>query len=150
VRVDCVSHLFISHPVSCRVQTSYVSVEPKRRKQAPPSPHPTQPQQPGTAPPADTSIAQSPAAPAGVPAVSGVAASTPPPHPHLSGGVAEQRPRRGSSGRELRRARIVITVQRTENYKRWLQENPLQAIIAGDGAAEDFTDDKETADSADD
>jgi hypothetical protein len=42
-------------------------------------------------------------------------------------------PRRGSGGRDLRRARIVITVQRTESYKRWLEENPLQAMIAGDG-----------------
>jgi hypothetical protein len=44
---------------------------------------------------------------------------------------------RGASGgrepRELRRARIVITVKRTKDYERWLEENPLQAIIAGDG-----------------
>jgi hypothetical protein len=46
----------------------------------------------------------------------------------------------GSSGRELRRARIVITVKQTESYKKWLEENPLQAIIAGDG------DDDEEAD----
>ena len=38
-----------------------------------------------------------------------------------------------SSGRELRRARIVITVRRTESYKRWLEENPLQAIMAEEG-----------------
>lgn len=38
-----------------------------------------------------------------------------------------------AAGRELRRARIVITVKRTESYKKWLEENPLQAIIAGDG-----------------
>ena len=37
-----------------------------------------------------------------------------------------------ASGRELRRARIVITVRRTESYKRWLEENPLQAIIASE------------------
>lgn len=36
-------------------------------------------------------------------------------------------------GRELRRARIVITVRRTDNYKQWLEENPLQAMIASDG-----------------
>lgn len=39
----------------------------------------------------------------------------------------------GSRERELRRARIVITVKRTESYKAWLEANPLQAIIAGDG-----------------
>lgn len=124
-----------------------MAVEPKRRKQAPPSPHPTQPQQPGGAP-AGTSLALPPPSPAGAPAVSGVAGT---PQPHM-GGVADagqqQRPRRGSSGRELRRARIVITVRRTENYKRWLEENPLQAIIAGDGAADDY--DKATAHSTDD
>jgi hypothetical protein len=37
-----------------------------------------------------------------------------------------------SGGRELRRARIVVTVRRTESYTRWLEENPLQAIIASE------------------
>jgi hypothetical protein len=39
----------------------------------------------------------------------------------------------GSGSRELRRARILVTVKRTESYKRWLEENPTQrqAIIAG-------------------
>lgn len=41
-------------------------------------------------------------------------------------------PRSSLGGRELRRARIVITVRRTESYKRWLEENPLQAIIASE------------------
>ena len=38
-----------------------------------------------------------------------------------------------SGSRELRRARILVTVKRTENYTRWLEENPSQrqAIIAG-------------------
>jgi hypothetical protein len=45
--------------------------------------------------------------------------------------ISTQASGRGSSGgRELRRARIVVTVRRTENYKRWLEENPLHAIIA--------------------
>ena len=39
---------------------------------------------------------------------------------------------RRSSTRELRRARIVVTVRRTESYKAWLDENPFQAVIAGD------------------
>ena len=43
------------------------------------------------------------------------------------------RQRGSAGGRELRRARIVITVKRTRDYERWLEENPLQAIIAGDG-----------------
>ena len=37
-----------------------------------------------------------------------------------------------SSARELRRARIVITLRRTESYTRWLEENPLQAMIPSD------------------
>jgi hypothetical protein len=49
----------------------------------------------------------------------------------------------GSSGRELRRARIVITVKRTESYKQWLEENPLQAIIASDGGGDDDDEDDE-------
>lgn len=104
------SHLhfsFLSH--WSRVQTSYVTVEPKRRKPAP---------------------AATPASPSTL-SVSGTqptyVSSTPlPPQESIQ-------TRRGSSGRELRRARIVITVKRTESYKRWLEENPLQAIIAGDG-----------------
>jgi len=36
-------------------------------------------------------------------------------------------------------------VQRTDSYKRWLEDNPLQAIIAGDGG-----DDDEEADAEED
>lgn len=32
----------------------------------------------------------------------------------------------------LRRARIVITVQRTDAYKKWLEENPIQDVISGE------------------
>ena len=39
---------------------------------------------------------------------------------------------RRMSTRELRRARIVVTVRRTASYRAWLDENPLQAVIAGD------------------
>lgn len=44
----------------------------------------------------------------------------------------EEQERRTTTTRELRRARIVITVRRTQSYKEWLEENPLQAVIAGD------------------
>jgi len=37
-----------------------------------------------------------------------------------------------SGGKELRRARMIITVKRTDDYKKWLEEHPLQDIIAGD------------------
>jgi hypothetical protein len=40
----------------------------------------------------------------------------------------------------------VITVRRTESYKRWLEENPLQAVIAGDG--DDVEEEAEEAEAA--
>jgi hypothetical protein len=104
---------------SCyRVQTSYVTVEPKRRKQVP-SPQ-LQPATPPHGPP-----------PLGGGFQGEASALTTPPARGRQG---------GASGRELRRARIVITVKQTESYKKWLEENPLQAVIAGDG------DDDEEAD----
>ena len=104
--------------ISIRVQTSYVTVEPKRKK---------------------------------------VTAGTPPLQPILSqegGAVSVQSgdspsvssqlgPGRSAGGRELRRARIVITVQRTESYKQWLEENPLQRVITEDGDEEHVMDDVE-------
>jgi hypothetical protein len=75
------------------VNTSYVAVEPKRKKQ--------------------TQI-----------------------EPDLSSNKAdtttEDQEKRIGESRELRRARIVITMKRTDCYKLWLEENPLQAVIAGD------------------
>lgn len=79
-----------------RVQTSYVNVEPKRKRQD----EPTSP-----------NVSQFDTPPSSKSAVADGA---------------------GGKHRELRRARIVITVRRTESYKQWLQENPLQAIIVGD------------------
>ena len=46
-----------------------------------------------------------------------------------------------ASGRELRRARIVITVQRTASYKQWLDENPSQSVLAEDDVDEGEADD---------
>lgn len=37
-----------------------------------------------------------------------------------------------SAAGTLRRARMIITLQRTEVYKKWLEENPVQDIITGD------------------
>ena len=59
----------------------------------------------------------------------------------------------GSGSRELRRARILVTVKRTESYKRWLEENPTQrqAIMAGTAAvtAEDIVVGGSTSNNAD-
>lgn len=38
---------------------------------------------------------------------------------------------KGVSG-TMRRARMIITVQRTDAYKKWLRENPVQEVITGD------------------
>lgn len=32
----------------------------------------------------------------------------------------------------LRRARIIITVRRTKAYEKWLEENPIQDVISGE------------------
>lgn len=158
----------------CRIHTSYVNVEPKRRKQAPlphsdsdviliqPS-HPesdiagsvpasatltgtgtdativtaSTPDQGGDSKPeaATTRSGKSP-----VSAEPAAAEVFPAPATRLEGkaqpttvSTTRQGGSRSSSGgRELRRARIVVTVRRTESYKRWLEENPLQAIIASE------------------
>jgi hypothetical protein len=93
--------------VWCRVQTSYVAVEPKRRRQDPRR----------SSNRSDTGdLAAS---------LSTTAASA----EVLGTGESQDR---SQSGRELRRARIVITVKRTESYRQWLLDNPLQSVLAGD------------------
>jgi len=133
-----------------RVQTSYVTVEPKRRKQQPqssPVPGVIMEEQrqvssefAGLAAPVPIQAlvpAQASAQePTSAPVLSPLTASS-----GRQGGTAGKsgggKVSSSSGGRELRRARIVITVKRTASYKQWLEENPLQAIIAGDGGEED-------------
>jgi hypothetical protein len=106
---DFSQHNFLSlssiQNFSFRIQTSYVAVEPKRKRQQEFA--------------SSATASPTPAAAA--------APSKGRHHQHQSSSAAS------SAVRELRRARIVITVKRTESYKRWLEENPLQAVIAGDG-----------------
>eukprot|EP00804_Cyclotella_cryptica_P027661 CCRYP_010280-RA/>CCRYP_010280-RA protein AED:0.03 eAED:0.03 QI:642/1/1/1/1/1/2/114/252 len=45
---------------------------------------------------------------------------------------SQSQSRHKSSPGTLRRARIVITVQRTDAYKKWLEENPVQDVISGE------------------
>lgn len=84
-----------------------------------------------------TAPATAAAAAVATPSESGTGTAEPAQSSDPSQGTAsEQQPaesRKGPTIRELRRARIVITVRRTEGYKQWLKENPLQAVIAGDG-----------------
>lgn len=114
------------------VHTSYVTVEPKKKRAA------SMPEEPE--PGSQTSSAASAEAP---PATEGASPQVAPMSPSTQGGSqnppqetapSSERSHGGRSagGRELRRARIVITVRRSESYKQWLEENPLQAIIASD------------------
>lgn len=116
---------------SSRVQTSYVTVEPKRKKRVTP---PAGEVGSGTDQP-QSYVTHSPTA----------AAAYPQAHPHhTQEGRPPSRQRREGKQRgerELKRARIVITVRRTAAYKQWLDDNPLQAIIAGDVDDENRTTD---------
>ena len=103
-----------------RVQTSYVTVEPKRRKQGQGGASGGQGDAPSPPAAAATTAAAGPSSEAASDQTG-------------QGSSRQQKAAGGAGGRELRRARIVITVKRTESYERWLEENPLQAIIAGDG-----------------
>ena len=111
--------------ISLRVQTSYVTVEPKRKKLVTP---PSVEARPGSEQPQQQPVSNVAHAPAS-------AVSYPPAQQQAREGRPPSRQRReGKRGeRVLKRARIVITVRRTPAYKQWLDENPLQAVIAGDG-----------------
>ena len=126
-----------------RVQTSYVTVEPKRKKRDAPS---VEVPGSGTEPGSGSIVASISSVSHAPPSL----AAYPPPVQHQVS-TQERRPSRqrggrGSPGdkrgeRELRRARIVITVRRTPAYKQWLDENPLQAVIAHGGDDEGRTTD---------
>ena len=105
-----------------RVETSYVTVEPKRRRQAAPPPGPETAETSPTAAPQQQQQ------------------QLPNQQSPLAAAV------RSGAVRDLRRARIVITVKRTEMYKQWLQDNPLQAVIAGDGDEVEEVDEAEAID----
>lgn len=119
----------------CRVHTSYVTVEPKRRKNSSPLKE-HQEEVAHSSPPLVLSTENIPKPGySEVTAITGTLEKSPSslhePVESLPGPLGV--PRGRSSGRELRRARIVITVRRTESYTRWLAENPLQAMLANDG-----------------
>lgn len=136
-----------------RIQTSYVAVEPKRKKL-------TQPSQPQVAlPVGDATSAQfssSVQARSSTPQAASTEAikqlkKTPSVARKLSSqqrDSIESKPHQGtieqpssgrskkskgsSKGAEMRRSRIIITVKRTEDYKKWLEENPTHDIPGGD------------------
>lgn len=136
-----------------RIQTSYVAVEPKRKKL-------TQASQPQVAlPVSDATAAQSSSsvqARSSTPQAASIEATkqlskTPSVARKLSSqqrDSVESKPHQGtteqpssgrskkskgsSKGAEMRRSRIIITVKRTEDYKKWLEENPTHDIPGGD------------------
>lgn len=118
------------------MHTSYVTVEPKRRKQASQlSDQDGRGVQKSTHPVTSTRDPSTVSAEEQIPAKESKAAVSQPqqePITQQGGASSRQSGGRGTSGRELRRARIVITVRRTPNYQRWLEENPLQAMTSGD------------------
>lgn len=106
-----------------RVETSYVVVEPKRRKQRPQqggryqAAHQSDMMRP--LPVAAASMAGGTYGLHAVAPIQQVGATT---EPYKSGIGDEKIP--GKEKQEQRRARIIITVRRTEEYKQWLIENP--------------------------
>lgn len=123
------------------VHTSYVSVEPKRKKQNIQIQSSEENLKPGSD---TTSVSTEPSkgekgSPSQQPSGGQIQAKYPPPQQPQTQAAQRDTP----GGRELRRARIVITVKRTESYRQWLLENPLQAIIAG---SPDDTDEEERPD----
>lgn len=127
-----------------RVQTSYVAVEPKRKKQQDVEVVSSTTDQQGR-----NTIGTPEATPAheGLMASTGEANVLQPLHvPTAAGGQGKasipadvqgefsrsRKPQGRAKGSPLRRARIIITVKRTPEYKQWLEENPLQAAITVD------------------
>jgi len=120
-----------------RIQTSYVAVGPKRKKNTATSGADIQAQTMGL-PPGSQSVKatasnQGATSVARMPPTQSVSTTM-----AMSSDIPQSHARLGKSkdsvsgGKELRRARMIITVKRTEDYKKWLNENPLQDPITGD------------------
>ena len=121
-----------------RIHTSYVAVEPKRKRQDFP-----------TEEPSPRLEAQTPPHPIGETTTTNTISSTDQQDStvHAHTGIASeassgqsQQPQKlnqKAKGSPLKRARIIITVKRTQEYKQWLEENPSQDIIAASGGDDD-------------
>ena len=126
VCIRCASshHLNIVFIILHRLQTSYVAVEPKKKKDRAASTG-DQPTSHGSLPTPAESAA--PTAAAAASASSRNDRSQP--LAMDSPSVTEQQ---NLPEGTLRRSRIVITVKRTDAYVQWLKENPIQDIHSGD------------------
>lgn len=122
-----------------RIQTSYVSVEPKKRREFGPSrsvgEEASGSPQTGTGATSTTTGSSSrpsqaidsslPLAAAGPSRIGQPGASA------IDSSMSPSPAKPKSSSGSMRRARIVITVKRTEAYKQWLKDNPIQDTHAG-------------------
>uniref|UniRef100_A0A7R9ZA97 Uncharacterized protein n=1 Tax=Pseudictyota dubia TaxID=2749911 RepID=A0A7R9ZA97_9STRA len=126
-----------------RVQTSYVAVEPKRKKLQSDemvTPSADSQQAESTTSAAETRPAHDVMSvddaggaptPSSVPSSDRDRASTQT-ATDAQGEFPRSRKQGRAKGAPLRRARIIITVKRTPEYKQWLEENPLHAAITGE------------------
>ena len=154
-------HQYLNFFVCCppsfvrpRIHTSYVAVDPKRKRQESISEEPSPPLDSQASPsyPQDGAAAAHAVSPSSLQQdtviytspprtndeESAAAGSTP---PSSNDPKAQQRRRKEhyqrAKGSPLKRARIIITVKRSPEYKQWLDENPKQAIIAAAGGGDD-------------
>lgn len=119
-----------------RIQTSYVAVEPKRKK-APTAHISTATAESGLHIPQE-SLKSMPTPSTGVPTIAskvggetdegGATSALKPASPTPS----RTKKSKGGSSSEVRRARIMITVKRTPEYKQWLLDNPIPDTSAGE------------------
>lgn len=127
-----------------RIQTSYVAVEPKRKK-APPSAQLTSNKAESSAHMPQESLKSVPTTSSGPPILSTKAteqtrhvqsshiSSTPITSKPAASPYPAGRGKKSKGGAsEVRRARIMITVRRTPEYKQWLLDNPIPDTSAGD------------------
>jgi len=137
-----------------RIHTSYVAVDPKRKRQESMSEEPSPPLDPQALPSypqggaaaahavSSSSVQQDTVIYTSPPRTNDEASAAASPIPASSSDPKAQQRRRKehyhrTKGSPLKRARIIITVQRSPEYKQWLDENPKQAIIAAAGGGDD-------------
>lgn len=117
-----------------RIQTSYVAVEPKRRHGLISSISEEPRAGSGTASTTTatgTLSGQLQASGSSSPAAGGSGRMDQSRAPGSGGSSTSPSPGKHKSPGSMRRARIVITVKRTEAYKKWLVENPIHDTHAG-------------------
>lgn len=137
-----------------RMHTSYVAVDPKRKRQESISEEPSPPLDSQASPsyPQDEAAAAHAVSPSSVQQDTVIYTSPPRTNDEESAAAgstpssnkdfkAQQRRRKEhyhrAKGAPLKRARIIITVKRSPEYKQWLDENPKQAIIAAAGGGDE-------------